>query len=160
MPLRKAYPIRSTYRGLTDAADATDVFLGACQSLINFLFDRDNPEWIVPRPGVTPLTTFPGFNTPGFVSIFNTVEPKIYGLLATARNAAKDEPFVYDNVTQVFNAVAGVQATNVPASPALTGAWSPPSLAVIGSRVIFTHPGFGGVNGLLTRSARRPSAVS
>lgn len=148
MPLRKAYPIRYTYRGLCDAADGTDVFLGASQQLSNWLFDRDNPEVIVPRPGVTPITSFAGFNTPGFISIHNSVEPNIYGMIGTNRNGGKDEPFVWDNVAQVFNAVVGVQALNVPASPATSGAWTPPTLAIIGSRVIFTHPGFAGVNGL------------
>lgn len=148
MPLRKAFPVRFTYRGLSDAADSTDVFLGASQQLSNWLFDRDNPEWIVPIPGVTALTSFAGFNTPGFVSLHNTVKPLIYGMIGTARNVGKDEPFVYDNAASAFNAVAGVQATNVPTSPATSGAWTPPTLAPVGSRVIFTHPGFTGAGGL------------
>ena len=148
MPLRKAYPIRFTYRGISDSTDATDVFLGAAQNLKNLIFDRDNPEWMVPRPGVTPITTFPGFNTPGFVSIHNTIEPLVYGMLATNRNAGHDEPFLYDMSMQAFRAISGVTNGNTPISPATSGAWSPPSLAAIGSRVIFTHPGFGGVGGL------------
>jgi len=91
MALAQRPTIRFTARGLSDAFDATDTFLGACSDLNNLLFDRDNPEVLVPRPGVTPITTFPGFNTPGFLSMHNVVEPRVYGTIATARNGGKDE---------------------------------------------------------------------
>jgi hypothetical protein len=37
-----------------------------------------------------------------------------------------------------------VTSTNVPASPPTTGAWTPPTAAVIGTYLILTHPGFSG----------------
>lgn len=146
MSISNSYPLRYTYRGLSDAYDTTDTFLGASRSLANFVFDRSNPEWIVPRPGVTPITTFGGFTTPGFISLHGVIAPRAYGLIGTARNALKDEPFIYDLAAGAFVTVANVQSTNVPTSPATSGAWTPPTFAAIGSRIIFTHPGFTGVN--------------
>lgn len=148
MPLRNSYPIRFTYRGLSDAFDATDAFLGASRDLNNFLFDRDNPEVIVPRPGVTALTSFPGFNTPGFLSHFDTIEPHVFGMISTARNLGFDEPFMYHVGDNLFHAISGVQASNVPASPASSGDWSPPNFCIVGTRLIYAHPGFTGSGGL------------
>src|SRR6266850_3442288 len=148
MALRNALPIRFTARGLSDAFDATDTFLGACRDLNNLLFDRDNPEVLVPRPGVTPITSFPGFNTPGFISMHNVVEPRVYGTIATARNGGKDEPFCYDNLAGAFVTINGVTNANSPSSPASAGAWTPPTMAVIGTKIIVTHPGFSGAPGI------------
>lgn len=147
MPIAKSFPVRFSYRGLSDAYDSTDAFLGACRSLANFVFDRSNPELIVPRPGVTPITSFAGFATPGFISIHNTIAPRVYGMLGTARNAGKDEPFCYDLAAAAFVAISGVQATNVPTSPASSGSWVPPTFTIVGTRLVFTHPGFAGAGG-------------
>lgn len=147
MPIKNSFPLRFTARGLSDALDATDTFPGACRDLQNLVFDPDNPEQVVPRPGVTAITSFAGFNTPGFVSLHNVVQPRIYGLLSTARNGGNDEPFCYDFDAAAFVVISGVTAANTPTSPATTGAWTPPTMAVIGSKIIMTHPGYSGAVG-------------
>lgn len=147
MPIPKAYPVRFTPRGVCDAFDATDAFQGACQSMSNLVFDQANPELITARPGVgAALTTFPGFTTPGFVSVHVTLGTLTFGMLATGRNAGHDEPFCYDNASGTFITVSGVTSGNTPLSPATSGAWTPPTMAVIGIKIIVTHPGFSGTS--------------
>lgn len=145
MPIPKTYPVRFTPKGLSDAFDATDAFQGACQTLQNLIFDQANPELLTARPGVgAALTTFPGFTTPGFVSLHVSVGTLIFGMLATGRNAGHDEPFCYDVSAGAFITISGVTSANTPTSPATSGDWQPPTLAVIGIKVIITHPGFSG----------------
>src|SRR5271154_418126 len=145
MPIPRGYAVRFTPKGLSDAFDATDVFAGACQTLQNLMFDQANPELLAARPGVgAALTTFPGFTTPGFVSLHVAIGTLIFGMIATGRNPGNDEPFCYDAVAGSFITISGVTAGNTPTSPATSGAWVPPTLAVIGIKVIVTHPGFSG----------------
>lgn len=148
MAIPASIPIRFTPRGLADAFDSTDVFPGACRSLSNLVFDQSNPEIVVARPGVdAALTSFAGFTTPGFVSVHVTIGTRIYGMVATGLTAGKDQPFCYDLATSAFIAVTGCTAGNAegrPASPATSGAWVPPTMAVIGAKLIITHPGYTG----------------
>jgi len=146
MPIApREYPVRFTPRGLCDAFDSTDAFAGACQSLQNLIFDQSNPEIVVSRPGVSTITSFAGFNTPGVISVHVTIGMTTYGMIATARNAGHDEPFAYDHNAGAFITISGVVAGNTPTTPSTTGAWTPPTMASIGAKIIVTHPGFNGV---------------
>lgn len=138
------YPARFTPRGLCDAFDATDKFAGACIGLGNLIFDQANPEIMVSRPGVVPIYAFGDFTTPGAISVQTTVGSVTYGMIATGRNAGKDEPFAYDHAAGAFIAVSGVTNANSPTSQATTGAWTPPTIASVGVYIIVTHPGFPG----------------
>src|SRR5580765_1348499 len=145
MPIPKSYPVRFTPKGICDAFDATDTFPGACSVLQNLIFDQANPELMTARPGVgTAITTFPGFTTPGFVSIHVTLGTLTFGMIATGRNAGRDEPFCYDNAAGAFITITGVTAANTPVSPATSGTWTPPTMAMVGVYLLITHPGFSG----------------
>ncbi|MCA8203200.1 hypothetical protein LGM71_19290 [Burkholderia sp. AU33545] len=145
MAIRNAKPVRFTPKGLCDAFDATDAFAGACQLLSNLVFDQGNPEIIVARPGVgAAATTFSGFTTPTFVSVYTVIGTVAYGMVSTARNPGFDEPFAFNLLTSSFTTISGVTSGNVPASPATSGAWTPPTMAVVGTKIIITHPGFSG----------------
>jgi hypothetical protein len=149
MPIPKSYPVRFTPKGLSDAFDATDTFAGACRTLQNLIFDQANPELVTARAGVgTALTVFPGFTSPGFVSVHITLGTLTFGMLATSRNAGHDEPFCYDNAAGSFVTISGVTGANTPTSPATSGNWTPPTMAVIGVKIIITHPGFSGAAGV------------
>lgn len=144
------YPIRFTPRGLCDALDATDRFPGACTKLQNLIFDPANPEQVISRPGVTELTAFAGFTTPGVVSVQISIGTRIYGMIATGLTAGAEEPFCYETATNAFIAISGVTAGNAegrPTAQATTGAWTPPQMAVIGSKIIITHAGYSGAVG-------------
>jgi hypothetical protein len=147
MPIRqKQYPMRFTPKGLCDAYDATDAFPGACVSLANLAFNEGNPEIMISRPGVPALVDFAaaGFANPAFISVHVTIGEVVYGMVATTRNAGKDEPFAYDISAGAFIVISGVTNANTPTSPATTGPWVPPTIASIGTKLIFTHPGFPG----------------
>src|SRR6266478_267660 len=119
MAISKSRPMQFVPRGLVDAFDATEKFTGACRQLTNLIFDQVNPEFVVNRPGVLLLADFVagGFSTPTFISIQATIGTRIYGMIASAKNANKDEPFCYETATGAFIAITGVTGANSPASP-------------------------------------------
>lgn len=146
MAIRNAKPVQFTPKGLCDAFDSSQAFPGACQLLQNLVFDQGNPEIVVARPGVgAAQTTFSSFNTPTFVSVFIVIGVVAYGMISSARNPGFDEPFAYNVLTNTFITISGVTSANVPASPAISGAWTPPTMAVISTKIIVTHPGFSGI---------------
>lgn len=151
MGIQQSVPVRFTPKGLTDAYDATDVFNGACRKISNLVFDQSNPELLIARPGVGDgFTNFTGFTTPGYVSVQITVGRYVYGMIATGLTAGKDQPFCYDLVNGSNIAISGVTAGNAenrPTSPATSGPWTPPTMAVVGVKVIITHPGYSGAVG-------------
>jgi hypothetical protein len=124
------------------------VFPGACRKLANLVFDQSNPEIVVARPGVgSAISSFAGFTTPGFVSVQLTIGQYIFGMVATGLTAGKDQPFCYNIQSGSFITISGVTAGNSegrPTSPSQTGAWTPPTIASIGSKLIITHPGYSG----------------
>ncbi|MBN3809414.1 hypothetical protein [Paraburkholderia sp. Ac-20347] len=146
MAIRNGKPVRFTPKGLCDAYDSTDAFAGACQLLSNLVFDQGNPEIVVSRPGVgTADTTFSSFTTPTFVSVFLVIGTIAYGMVSSGRNTGQDEPFAYNIASNSFITISGVTAANTPASPATSGPWTPPTMAVVSTKIIVTHPGFSGV---------------
>lgn len=145
MANRKEYPIRFTCKGLADALDATDTFQGAALQMQNLIFNQSNPELVVSRPGVgAPITSFVGFTAPTGVAVMITIGPIIYGMVSTARFPGHDEPFAFNTTTDTFITISDVTAANTPLTQAITGDWTPPTMAVIGDQIIVTHPGFGG----------------
>lgn len=144
MALRNSQPITFRPKGLSDAVDATNAFAGAMQSLANLIPANDTSDCWVPRPAAIKISSFGGFTTPGFVSSSLVVGNIEYGMIASGLNAGKDQPFAYNLATGAFETVTGITAANTPTSPATSGAWTPPIMAVVGTRVMVTHPGFAG----------------
>jgi hypothetical protein len=143
--IRNGQPVRFTPKGICDAFDATDAFPGACATLQNLVFDQGNPELVLSRPGVgAAQTTFGSFTTPTFVSVFTVIGNIVYGMVSTGRNAGKDEPFAFDLVGGTFVTISGVTSANTPTSPATSGPWTPPTMAVVSTKILVTHPGFSG----------------
>lgn len=147
MALRNSQPVRFSPTGLSDTLDSTTSFPGAMGSLRNLIPDPRTRNLWQCRPASVPQSSFAGFNTPGFVSCEFVVGTRAYGMIASARNAGKDEPFCYDIVGGAFITVSGVTNANTPVSPAAAGAWTPPTMDVVGSKVMCTHPGFPGGGG-------------
>lgn len=146
MGIKNSKPIPFTPRGLVDAFDATAKFQGACQQLTNLVFDQANPELVVPRPGVQQAYDLNALGIPsaGFVSIQVTIGTRIYGLVASSRNAGKEEPFCIDTATNSLVTVTNITAANSPTVATTSGDWTPPTAALIGSKLVFTHPGYTG----------------
>src|SRR6516225_1698644 len=140
--IRKSQPVWFSPKGASDAIDNTNVFDGACSNLSNLIPDTTTKDIWTCRPASILKTSFSGFTTPGFVSTLFIVGDIAYGMIATGRNAAHDEPFSYNILSNTFNTISGVTAANTPVSPATTGAWTPPTMALIGAKIIVTHTGF------------------
>ncbi len=147
MPLRNVVPARHKPRSVISSFDGTNSVPGGMSLLTNLINDPTTPNTFQCRPAATLVTDFTGITNPGFISAATQIGDKIYGLIASDLTPGFDEPFVYDLLLNSFVTVTGITGANVPTSPADTGDWVPPSSAIMGPYVVFTHPGFNGANG-------------
>ena len=129
----KSYPVRFTAKGLSDAFDSTETFSGACSNLQNLIPDHSNPDLMISRPGVGPaiVDMSTKFTTPTQITVAINIGNYIFGMVSSADQAGKDVPFCY-LIGTGFITVTGATGANVPTSPATTGDWSPPTMAVVG----------------------------
>ena len=132
-------------KGLSDALDSTEAFPGAMSSLQNLIFDPSTADLFQCRPAAIELLA-PKFPNPilsfGFVSAIRIVGDVLYGMVASRLNPNFDQPFAFNLLTGLMVPVAGVLSTNVPTSPPTSGAWTPPTMDLIGTKLVVTHPGF------------------
>jgi len=145
--LRNTIPVKFSPVGLSDALDSSNVFAGAMQNLQNLIPDITTKNVWTCRPAAMPATDFSGFTTPGFISVIKVIGNRVYGMIASGRNAGHDEPFIYDMVAASFVTISGITLSNTPVSPTSSGAWVPPTMDLIGSKMIVTHPGYNGSGG-------------
>lgn len=164
MSLRRARPIAFRPRGLSDALDGSTVFNGAMANLGNLIPDPSTRNLWQCRPAATQIGNFSaggapfssgfstGFQVSGFplpvtlISCMKIVGNVVYGL-ANAGAASKDYPFAFSLTTNLFLTVNGITASNQPTAPATSGAWVPPTMDVVGTNLLVTHPGFTGAGG-------------
>jgi hypothetical protein len=144
--IRDAQPMPFVPAGLSDSLDGNMSKKGGMLSCSNLISSITTPGMFIPRPAAFQLTNFPGFSSPGYVSCMLQVGTRIWGMIATARNPGYDEPFCFDTATSAFVTISGVTSGNVPASPATSGAWSPPNMCAIGGFVVISHAGYSGAN--------------
>lgn len=144
MALRKARPVVWTPSGVSDCSDGGNVFKGAMTALQDLVPDPSTKGIYVPRPAAVQLTDFSGsgISNPGFISALKIVGDTAYGFVSTTSPGGKDVPFIYNIATGTFTSISGITSGNTPDSVATTGTWTPPTIAVIGTKVIFTHPNF------------------
>jgi hypothetical protein len=146
MSLRNASIFVFTPTGCTDSVDATTAPRGSMTSLANLVPAPGSNNMFVCRPAAVNIVDFAtaGFSSPGFISSMLVVGNLAYGTVATSRNTGHDEPYLVNLLTGSALTVSGITAANTPVQPPTSGAWTPPIVAQIGTRVIVTHPGFGG----------------
>lgn len=165
MSLRRTTPLTFNPRGLSDALDGSTVFAGAMASLQNLIPDPSTRSLWQCRPASSLIIDFgagggpfssgfssgfatTGFPTPvGLISCLKVVGSIAFGMINVG-GGGKDTPFAYNLATNAFLIVNGVSASNQPTSPATTGAWVPPTMAVVGTNLLVTHPGFNGTGGV------------
>lgn len=141
MPLRKARPFTLRPGGVSDAVDPTNSPRGVLTQLSNLIPDPSTAGLYVPRPASKLLSLFSNY-TAGQVSCFLVVGDFAYGMVASALYPGYDEPFGYDLKKGAFVPILGVTANNIPQSQPAIGDWTPPSIAIVGSRIVVCHPGF------------------
>lgn len=145
MPLVGSKPIKFRPRSLSDTLDEGNSKPGACASLQNLIPDPSTMACLQCRPAANDNYNFGDFANPGVISVALTVGNRVYGMVATSRNAGHDEPFVYDLVTESIVAISGtINSTTTPVSQPTAGAWTPPTMDIMGTMVVVTHPGFPG----------------
>lgn len=147
MPLRRSKPLTFRPHGVSDTLDASNSSAGSMGALTNLVPAPSTKSGFAPRPAANKTLDFVagGFNTPGNTTAMLVIGSKVYGLISTARNANHDEPFAYDLIGGTFAVVANVTNGNTPVTQPTSGDWTPPTMAMVGSRIYVTHPGFTGV---------------
>lgn len=140
----RAVPVTFRPLGLYDALEGEGAPPGACAVLQNLVHDVTTPFMWSSRPAAVQLSNFPALLSPGVVSVMLAVGTRVYGMIATAQFPGYDVPFCYDTATSLFSTLSGVTSSNIPATQATSGPWTPPTMAVIGSKIVVTHPGFSG----------------
>lgn len=137
-------PLYFEAKGVADTLSAADE-LGVMASLQNLVFDPASTHVVQCRPASIELLA-PKYPNPiltfGFVSVYKIVGDILYGMVASQANSGQDQPFAFNLLTNQVITVAGFTAANTPASPAASGAWTPPTMDVIGTKVVLTHQGF------------------
>lgn len=149
MALRNSQPAPFVPRGISDAQDATNAFPGAMSILTNLIPDRKTKGVWLPRPAALSRIDFAAFTTPGRPSALLVVGTKVYGMIPSGAFLNKDQPFVYDMVTDTFETITGTALANLPTTQATTGDWTPPVMSVVGTRIMVTHPGFSGTGNFI-----------
>lgn len=142
MPIRNASPLHFSPHSASDAIDATNIDTGAMALLQNLIPDPSTANLWQCRPAAQKLTSFQGVTSPGFVSVLQVIGNNCYGMIASGLNPGHDQPFAFNLLTGAFTSISGITAANTPVSPPTTGAWTPPTMAVVGGTIIVTHPGF------------------
>ncbi len=147
MPLRNAKPVRIQPAGLSDSDDGTNAFPGAMAVLQDLIPNPSTRFQFVPRPASVSAYNFSDFTTPANGEALLVVGTRAYGFIASARYAGKSEPFCYDLAVGAIVALANVTSANCPTTQSTTGDWTPPSLAMIGTKLVMTHPGYNKAGG-------------
>ena len=166
MSLRRSTPIAFHPRSLSDAIDASTVSPGAMASLQNLIPDPSTRNLWQCRPAASALIDFRAGGNPfsdgfsdgfarttfpqpaGAVSTFFIIGDLLYGLVALGPELPQlDMPFCYNLKTNTFINVSGITTANRPPAPSTTGPWTPPTMDVVGSTIMVTHPGFNGTGG-------------
>lgn len=132
-------PFNCYPRGLYDALDGTFAPDGACFALANLIPDVTTPRVWVPRPAATLLDTASGNITAAI-----QVGTRIYGMQSIG---GVDKPYCYDLSTSAavpISIPSALPAGAYPTTQATTGAWTPPTMEVVGNRILITHPGYDG----------------
>lgn len=162
--LANTTPLQFSPTGVTDTLDATNAPKGAMAALTNLIPDPTSKNLWQCRPAATRLIDFTtrggafssafssafaiGFAPgAGFISCMKNVGTRIYGMIATSTTPGHDEPFCYDVEAGVIIKVNGVTGANTPISPPSSGAWTPPIMEIVGTKLLVAHPGFNGTGG-------------
>jgi hypothetical protein len=143
--------------------------------LVNMIPDPTTDDQWVCRPAVQPLIVSlgspwsSGFSSGfgpvataanGNVSVMLVLGTRVYGMISSNQYAGFDTPFCYDTATNTTLPISGVTSGNIPASLALTGDWIPPTMTLVGSKIVVCHQGFSGSNYVGFLNITNPASLS
>lgn len=162
---RRSKPIAWRPHGLSDALDASMGFNGCMLQLQNLIPDPSTRDLWQCRPAailLMDLATGGPFSTEfstefqtayfkaaaGAISCFKVVGNYVYGMAADGAIPGYDAPFAFNLTTKtLINMTGTISTTTLPVSQPASGAWTPPQMDVIGSKIAVAHPGFNGSGG-------------
>ena len=161
---RNSKPIAWRPRGLSDTLDASSTFLGAMASLSNLIPDPSTKGLWQCRPAAQLIFNFrvsggpfsSGFSSgfqqglasaAGNITALQVIGTYAYGMIGSKIYPGFDQPFAFNLLTNIPVVITGITGANLPISPPSTGAWIPPTMALISTKLCVTHPGFNGANG-------------
>ena len=165
---RNSKPVTWRGKGLSDALDASDAFDGSMLSLQNLIPDPSTARLWQCRPAAQKIFDFfggafsSGFSggfsggfgggptTRGPISVMKQLGGIVYGMVANPSGALAgfDSPFAFNLITNAQIPVTGTQnSTTLPQTLAATGAWVPPQMDIIGTKLMVCHQGFVGTGG-------------
>ena len=145
--------------GITDGSDQIETFPGSCTALSNLIFNKTDVGSLLARPGVVPVANLSSvFTLPTNIVIQQRIGDYIYGIVSTGRFTGYDEPFCFNVVTSAFVTISGVTSSNVPATVSTSGPWNPPTMALVATYIVITHPGASGTNRIFWIDISTPSA--
>jgi hypothetical protein len=168
MTLRHATPLTWRGTGLSDTLDASQSMEGSMAVLQNLIQDPTTAGVWICRPAAQLLidfnlpgsgafssgfssgfqiTFFPGVNQAGQISVVLVIGDNVYGMIGGP--SGFDYPFIFNMISKTLVTVGSAfDTTKLPHTVPQTGSWTPPVLALVGTKVILTHPGFlgGGSN--------------
>ncbi|MEK6591555.1 MAG: hypothetical protein AABZ67_00600 [Pseudomonadota bacterium] len=150
MAIRNSRPLKWTPSGISDALDGGNAFPGAMTQLANLIPDPTTKGLFMCRPAAVALAGFPPSPAiTAFISASLVVGNQIYFMAGISGGV--DRPYCYDLSANAFVAVSGVVPSgggaNCPTSQLSTGAWTPPIMKLVGTRIVVTHPGFSAASG-------------
>src|SRR5271165_5578790 len=143
--LKDTQVIRFSPSTTCDSMDLTDGPSGGCALLKNFIADPSTKNLLSIKPDETLIESLSELSSPNNIDCLIVVGNYMYGLVATARNSGKSEPFCY-NIANIFSPVAvtvnNVTSGNSPTSYAFgDGVWKA-SMCQVGNLILVTHAGF------------------
>lgn len=142
---------------LSDTEDASSTPNGSMTSLMNLLPDPQTAKLWYCRPAAILNVNLNStanqalflaaygsslYSSSGYISDFLIIGDIAYGLVAGGKGF--DVPFIWNLQTSTLTFPSNVMAANLPASPSTSGAWTPPTMDLVGSKLVVTHPGFNG----------------
>ncbi len=142
---------------LSDTEDASSTFNGAMAAVSNIIPDPQSAKIWYCRPAAILTVDFKAganpdaftlaygagiYTSSGFISALIIIGDIAYGMMAGGKGF--DVPFTFNLQTSTLNLPTGVTINNLPASPATSGTWTPPQMALIGAKLVVVHPGFTG----------------
>lgn len=160
MPLRNAAAIAFKPTGVSDAVDGSNSPAGSLYAAVNLVPSMHTRSIWVPRPAIVPQIQFP-YPT-GMGEALIEIGERVWGMVQLPSNtfpagnwnqgewntmlwgpaASYATPFCYDYTTGNFVPIANARPPFLPTATSNQGDWTPPTIAQIGSHLIFTHPGF------------------
>jgi hypothetical protein len=135
-----------TYRptGVVDAIDGTNVVQqtpGTLQAAVNMVPSMHTRNLWVARPAIQRIIRFQQQNYTGEGEAIVEIGDRLWGFVQ--RGDGLSTPFCYNFMEPPgFVEIGGITDANLPVSTVNTGEWTPPTIAQVGARIIFTHPGF------------------